>query len=597
MRKFLLTWYGITDFRASLGFENTDGPIAVALEAEAYSDVVILCYTRADNDSKECVDAQKSFAAQLASIRDAGQERDWKITGEFVSKFANTSIAHEHFISWLKAKVQDADGGARISFTSEKLRELNDTEGIYACATRALDGVAQEAGEKLVTLYLSPGTPVMAFVWAFAALGHPALKKRLIASPVIGKPPETISLPAEWLERHGANQKATRDVTDGFDATFHLFGGQRMPALLGIRQFESRRHVFVNSKEYPAKCMRAFIQGGGFDELTVDPWDTRAVREEIIRYAAKLPAKARIGINLTGGTKLMFAGALAAARALGATPFYFDSRNRRVTFVDSLSSAPIKPIDSVETFLLLNGDGLKLSTNGVMAELSSDRRLLTEMLWKHRGKVADRYGELCRINNEHEKLRKRNADITPFKVECKELVFKLDKNKVATVVGSGLDLRFEKWPGFAKYLSGGWLEEYAYLQFKPYKDAGIIKDLRINVELRLDQKNAGRFPRWDATYNELDVLFTDGHSLFIAECKAGNVTQEQVMKLQNVVRFYGGVEGRGILASCFPPHAESVKQKINDARLTLCCGEAFSEQIKALMNGIAERAKSIGEPK
>ena len=94
MRKFLLTWYGITDFRASLGFENTDGPIAAALATEAYSDVVILCYTRADNDSNECVEAQKSFAAKLASIRDAGQEKDWKTTGEFVSRFANTAIVH-----------------------------------------------------------------------------------------------------------------------------------------------------------------------------------------------------------------------------------------------------------------------------------------------------------------------------------------------------------------------------------------------------------------------------------------------------------------------------------------------------------------------
>ncbi len=100
----------------------------------------------------------------------------------------------------------------KICVKSEQLRELNDTEGIYACAMRALHWVAQEAGDKLVTLYLSPGTPVMAFVWAFAALGHPALKKRLIASPVIGKPPETISLPAEWLERHGVTQKATRDA-------------------------------------------------------------------------------------------------------------------------------------------------------------------------------------------------------------------------------------------------------------------------------------------------------------------------------------------------------------------------------------------------
>ncbi len=57
------------------------------------------------------------------------------------------------------------------------------------------------------------------------------------------------------------------------------------------------------------------------------------------------PAK-RLGFNLTGGTKLMYAGALAAARALGATPFYFDGRNRRVVFLDGFDSEPIKPVDS-----------------------------------------------------------------------------------------------------------------------------------------------------------------------------------------------------------------------------------------------------------
>jgi hypothetical protein len=54
---------------------------------------------------------------------------------------------------------------------------------------RALDGVERESGEKFVTLYLSPGTPVMAFVWALAALNYPELKKRLIASSIVGKAP------------------------------------------------------------------------------------------------------------------------------------------------------------------------------------------------------------------------------------------------------------------------------------------------------------------------------------------------------------------------------------------------------------------------
>ena len=65
------------------------------------------------------------------------------------------------------------------------------------------------------------------------------------------------------------------------------------------------------------------------------------------------------------------------------------------------------------------------------------------------------------------------------------------------------------------------------------------------------------------------------------------------MKLQNLVRFYGGVEGRGILASCFPPNAESVKKKIQDARLMPWSGGLFLEQLKALMGSIATRTESM----
>lgn len=595
VKKYLLTWYGITDLRASLGFESTDGPIAGALAAEAYSEVVILCYTRAtDKDSEACNETQNSFAAELDSIREKGQEKDWKMTSAFVSKFANTPIAHKHFGSWLKAKARTNGSSPRILLKNEKLRELNDTEGIYAGAMGALNFVAKDDTEyKHVTLYLSPGTPVMAFVWALVALKYPDLEKQLLVSPVIGKPPEIISLPVEWLEQNGVNKEEARDVDGGFDVTFHLFGEQRMPSLLGIRQFNSKRHVFVNSKEYPAGCMRSFIGEDGFDELPVDPWDARSVHQKILLYAGNFPANSRIGINLTGGTKLMFTGALSAARALGATPFYFDSRNHRVTFVDSLRSSSIRPIDSAESFLLLNSDGLKLAKNGVMEAFSPNRRLLTETLWMHRDMIARHYQELCKINDYHERLRKNNANPTPFQIECNGFVFELDKHQNATVVGGGLNLRFMNQPNFAKYLSGGWFEEYVYLQFKPYEDAGVIKDLRINVELRLDQESAGRPKKWNPSYNELDIVFTDGHSLYIVECKAGNVTQEQVMKLQNLVRFYGGVEGHGVVACCFPPSSESVRKKITDARLTLCCGGAFPEQIKAMMNSITARAETI----
>ena len=585
MKKFLLTWYGITDFRASLGFENTDGPIASALAGESYSDVVILGYTRADNDSSECIEAQKTFAFELASIRNTDQEKDWKATSQFVSRFANTAVAHEHFETWLKKKTASVGNSASISFKSEKLRELNDTEGIYAGAMRALDSVEREPGEKLVTLYLSPGTPVMAFVWALAALSYPELKKRLLASSVIGKAPETISLPAEWLERHSAKQEVIRDIANGFDVTFHLFGEQRMPALLSIRQFESAHHIFVNSKDYPATCMQAFLGARELLELFVDPWDDRAVHEQITELAKQFPEKTRIGINLTGGTKLMFAGALSAARELGAVPFYFDSRNRRVTFIDSLRREKIRPIDSVETFLQLNSDGLEIASNATMNEMSPDRQLLTKTLWIHRDKIRKFYTQLTDYNNA----------FRPFELKHDGFYLKLDDAKAAKIQGYGLDLAFDNWPDFAKYLSGGWFEEYVYLQCKPYEDAGVIQDLHLNVKLNLKQENTWSHSAWGAEYNELDITFTDGYSLYIVECKAGNVTQEQVMKLQNLVRFYGGIEGRGIVACCVPPNTESAKKKIKDARLMLWSGGSFSEQLKVLMNGISESTKSIGE--
>ena len=583
MKKFLLTWYGITDFRASLGFENTDGPIAGALAGDSYTNVVILGYTRADNDSNELIEAQKTFAHELALIRDTGQDKDWKATSQFVSRFANTAVAHEHFEAWLKRKAATLGCNASIRLKSEKLRQLNDTEGIYAGAMRALDGVERESGEKFVTLYLSPGTPVMAFVWALAALNYPELKKRLMASSIIGKGPEAIALPAEWLERHSAKQEAIRDISNGFDVTFHLFGEQRMPALLSIRQFKSAHHIFVNSNDYPATCMRAFIGSRDLHELSVDPWDDRAVHERITELAKQFPEKTRIGINLTGGTKLMFAGALSAARELGAVPFYFDSRNRRITFVDSLRREKIRRIDSIETFLRLNSDGLDISDSSAMNEMSPDRQLLTKTLWIHREKLRRFYKELTDYNNAFK----------PFEICRDGFNFKLDNLERAVIQGYGLDLVFEKWPDFAKYLSGGWFEEFVYLQCKPYEDTGVIQDLRINVKLNLKQESAWSHSSWGVEYNELDITFTDGYSLYIVECKAGNVTQEQVMKLQNLVRFYGGIEGRGIVACCVPPNTESAKKKIKDAKLMLWSGSSLSEQIKTMMNSITARAEAI----
>lgn len=75
-----------------------------------------------------------------------------------------------------------------------------------------------------------------------------------------------------------------------------------------------------------------------------------------------------------------------------------------------------------------------------------------------------------------------------------------------------------------------------------------------------------------ALYNELDVVFTDGYSLYIVECKAGDVTQEQVMKLQNLVEdFMAGwkVEASLLRASRPAPRQCGRRSRTQDYRFAV----------------------------
>ena len=583
MRELLLTWYGITDLRASLGFDAGDGPIVGALKAHPYTGVIVLGYVKPE-DRTTAPDGD-TFARELQATRDAIEVGDRGAASGFVTRFANTRVAHQHFESWLRARVDGLSPGTEVSVTGQVLSGLNDTEGIYAGAVRALEAVAQDPEPSHVSLYLSPGTPTMAFTWAFAALAHPNVRKRLIAASDPTKPPEPVRLPTEWMERFGRPARPGSASGTGFDAVFHLFGEQRMPALLGIRQFEATHHVFVSSEQFPAAVMRQFTRSAATSDVHVDPYDPAQVRDRILAHAGDLGPGRRLGFNLTGGTKLMYAGALAAARALGATPFYFDARNRRVVFLDGFDSEPIKPVDSVQTFLDLNGDGLRISRKGGAPSPSLERAVLTEALWKQRSALGTR--------GFYRRISEFNDEFKPFKDAAGGFTFELTEDRTATVSGNGLNLTFAGWSKFAAYLSGGWFEEYVYARLKPFVAAGVIKDLRINLELALD-KPGGNYSRWDA-FTELDVVFSDGFSLYVVECKAGLVKQEHVMKLQNLVRYYGGIDGRGVVAACFPPRAKQVLRKIEDAHITLCSGDDLVEQLKDFVGGVAARAAVVGE--
>lgn len=580
MKKYLLTWYGLTDLKASLGLENT-GPVLGALLAEDYTDVVILGYTKNEKITSKIETHTKLI--NLSHTSNTNEEESWNLLDDY----ANTKEAHLTFKKWLLSSLTQHDKSTDVNLYPVILNKLNDTEGIYKAVIDCLDMISSKDEEKEVTLYLSPGTPVMAFSWAFATLLNPALHIRIIASSNFLKPPETISIPYELLEWKGVESPPSKEEENEFDTIFHLFGGQRMPSLFGIMQFKSKKHVFISSKEYSAYIMKQFIGSAKFDQIFIDAFDPKNIEIKILQYLKNNPSNGRIGFNLTGGTKLMYAGAMSVSKKINGIPFYFQT-NHKMIFLNDFSSLDTKIIDNVETFIKLNGQDIYISKPGYWKDIpgieNKNRKQLTLTLWEYRSKIAKLYKSLIYYNR----------DFKPFEISQEGISIKLTPDALATIDIGGEKFIFENWPDFAKYLCGMWLEEYTYMLLEPFVNSGHIKDLRIGLEISIKHQKSNstqndfiKKPKspFENTYQELDVVFTDGRRLYIIECKAGNVNSEYIMKLQNIVNYFGGIEGRGILAACFPPYSKVVKKKIIDSKnLQLVSGKNFIQQLESIIN-------------
>ena len=602
-RKILLTWYGITDLRASFGFEPS-GPILGALTSEQYDEVVILGYS----DDLKQAGINTFDDSVLVEALSAVPHGDAVAAQAVVSRFSNTRQAHKFYCEWLMARLRDKGVGTTVAFRPVHLKELNDTEGIYEAATSAMDSISAEAGKVVVSLFLSPGTPVMAFVWAFAALNFPRVKKRLISSSRPGKPPETISLPTEWLEWNGRRKIEAMPERKSFDLIFHLFGEQRLPSYWGVSQYAARFHVFVTSDEFSPEAIAPFLNGAKPFVLRVDAFNPEDVRLKMLEALEqmKAPASARIGFNLTGGTKLMYAGAMAACRKVNGTPFYFSQQNNCVIDLVTFEKTPIKAITSVETFLRLNATDVKVSNKGEWDHIPDihvkGRKELTEFLWKNKSDVADIYRSISEMTDDksvsgRDAKKKAREGCCPFTYPlpgkgsgAHQISTASEWDGTAEFSMGAVSYQFDHFPYFAKYITGGWFEEYVYSKLKPLEDEGLIFDLRIGLTLSFnahipahETKNGYRVRSHneERSLQEFDVLFTDGSRLYIVECKAGGVTSDYVIKLNDEVRQYGGIGGRGILACCFPPKDPTVMKRIEESRsCRLVCGDGIADQIR-----------------
>ena len=122
MKHYLLTWYGLTDLRAALGLETTDGPILSALKTGEFTDVVILAYTSPDKDPRVF---ENTLRAKWEKWRSADLETRLKfprdLAQQFVDVVGNTSTGHTLFLDWLKGGLTAVGIVCNIKIIPQKL--------------------------------------------------------------------------------------------------------------------------------------------------------------------------------------------------------------------------------------------------------------------------------------------------------------------------------------------------------------------------------------------------------------------------------------------------------------------------------------------
>jgi hypothetical protein len=208
--------------------------------------------------------------------------------------------------------------------------------------------------------------------------------------------------------------------------------------------------------------------------LEIDPFSPQNTKEVILDFLKQHSEWQAIGFNLTGGTKLMYAGAMAACNQCFGVPFYFETRNHKMLWLSDYTSADIVGLKHVDGYFSLSQMFVTRSGHWCDDPNRELRRELTLKLWEWKSEISSIYRQVAPYND---------MPGVPFHVYQGDISAYLDGNNEATLTLGDYSFTIPDCPDFAKYASGGWFEEYVFIQLENLAKKGEITDIRIGLEV------------------------------------------------------------------------------------------------------------------
>ena len=359
-----------------------------------------------------------------------------------------------------------------------------------------------------------------------------------------------------------------------FDVVIHLAGEQAVPNYMAVKLSESDQHILLTTsktkQQYKLLSATCSSKERMVRHVEVPATDYAGIKSAL---SAIPDLQGRnIGVNLTGGTKPMFAAALDFCREKNCLPFYFDTQERTISFFngDYLRMPMPKVFETIEEFARLGNYKIKGKTKR-SGDLSEARRDLVSLFWHNKDWVRRVIDEFSKATDNRFQSHKasppdcyRNAVgliLHPRKGNKKEEA--LANAWEAVFPSNGCD-----WREAAKFGAGEWFEEWTLLQFASSRKSADFIDLSSDISLSFVGNDN------DMNAQQIDVAYTDGYLLTLIECKAGKVFQDHIQKLENLRRQIGGVMGRGFLCAINYQYPDDiVVERVKNGSISLITGD------------------------
>ena len=283
----------------------------------------------------------------------------------------------------------------------------------------------------------------------------------------------------------------------------------------------------------------------------------------IRRFALEWSSRSGVDIeasvlNITGGNKLM---TLALVDALGprvSRVIYTDTANGQLEVIPrdghpAMAPIALQSVVDVDTALAAQGMTVteSLDLDEGWRDRAAERRDLTKHLGRNAGTLAQFIGALNRVANaalddRGEQLAEpRQWFSRPPLGEWRQATKRI-ANAGQVVWDGECGLTFDTVEK-ARYLAGGWLEEFAWHQVRALRPF----DVRAGVRGAWDNTTKGS--------NELDLVVTHGNRLLLVECKTlrlgrnDNDDDRLLYKLDSVGDDVKGIFGDVVLLSARTP--------------------------------------------